>query len=294
MSRSIGVILNRVASPAHARAAQPRLLRARLDAGAGQDPARSRRWRCPAGIWAWSRRPSIPDLAALPRPRLPSWSRRRLDLDRLQRLARRPACRCSGPTRGRCRPSASASRSRATARSPSPTRPCWTAGGARAPSCCRSRRWPTRRRTPAADAVYLPGGYPELHAGTLAGNSRFLAGPARRRRARRLRLRRVRRLHGARPGAGRSRRHEPRHGRAAARGDQLRRAAAASRLPADRAARAPARSAGRAPLSRPRVPLCARGRAQRRRRCSAPAARAASTRPAGLPQRPRRRARSCT
>jgi cobyrinic acid a,c-diamide synthase len=29
---------------------------------------------------------------------------------------------------------------------------------------------------PAADAVYLPGGYPELHAGKLAGNGRFLAG----------------------------------------------------------------------------------------------------------------------
>ena len=29
---------------------------------------------------------------------------------------------------------------------------------------------------PAADAIYLPGGYPELHAGRLAGNSRFLDG----------------------------------------------------------------------------------------------------------------------
>ncbi|WP_193370238.1 cobyrinate a,c-diamide synthase [Pelagibius marinus] len=29
---------------------------------------------------------------------------------------------------------------------------------------------------PAADAVYLPGGYPELHAARLAGNGRFLAG----------------------------------------------------------------------------------------------------------------------
>lgn len=28
----------------------------------------------------------------------------------------------------------------------------------------------------AVDAVYLPGGYPELHAGALAGNSKFLAG----------------------------------------------------------------------------------------------------------------------
>lgn len=29
---------------------------------------------------------------------------------------------------------------------------------------------------PAADAIYLPGGYPELHAGVLAGAGRFLAG----------------------------------------------------------------------------------------------------------------------
>jgi cobyrinic acid a,c-diamide synthase len=29
---------------------------------------------------------------------------------------------------------------------------------------------------PAADALFLPGGYPELHAGRLAGNRRFLAG----------------------------------------------------------------------------------------------------------------------
>jgi cobyrinic acid a,c-diamide synthase len=29
---------------------------------------------------------------------------------------------------------------------------------------------------PEADAIYLPGGYPELHAGRLAGNTRFLAG----------------------------------------------------------------------------------------------------------------------
>src|SRR5215831_14663870 len=29
---------------------------------------------------------------------------------------------------------------------------------------------------PVADALYLPGGYPELHASRLAGNSRWLAG----------------------------------------------------------------------------------------------------------------------
>ena len=52
---------------------------------------------------------------------------------------------------------------------------------------------------PAADAVYLPGGYPELHAGRLAANAGFLAGLPRGRGAQRLRLWRVRRLHGARP-----------------------------------------------------------------------------------------------
>ena len=29
---------------------------------------------------------------------------------------------------------------------------------------------------PLAEAVYLPGGYPELHAGRLAANATFLAG----------------------------------------------------------------------------------------------------------------------
>ena len=48
-------------------------------------------------------------------------------------------------------------------------------GGTRARKSCPSRRWPMKRRR-SADAVWLPGGYPELHAGRLAANSNFLAG----------------------------------------------------------------------------------------------------------------------
>ena len=39
-----------------------------------------------------------------------------------------------------------------------------------------SRRWPMRRPRRRCDAVYLPGGYPELHAGRLATGERFLDG----------------------------------------------------------------------------------------------------------------------
>ena len=51
---------------------------------------------------------------------------------------------------------------------------------------------------PGADAVYLPGGYPELHAGRIAGRPAVPRGPSRVRGARGTGLRRVRRLHGAR------------------------------------------------------------------------------------------------
>ena len=62
---------------------------------------------------------------------------------------------------------------------------------------------------PSCDACWLPGGYPELHAGRLAAAERLprRARPLRRRPAG---ARRVRRLHGARPRArGRRRRDAP-------------------------------------------------------------------------------------
>jgi cobyrinic acid a,c-diamide synthase len=39
-----------------------------------------------------------------------------------------------------------------------------------------SRRSPTKRRRSDADAIYLPGGYPELHAGKLSEAQTFLSG----------------------------------------------------------------------------------------------------------------------
>ena len=83
-----------------------------------------------------------------------------------------------------------------------------------------------------ADAIYLPGGYPELHAERLVACGAFpgrAAGPRRRACAD---LRRVRRLHGAGRGTGRRKRNRPPHDRAAAAGYQLCAPGAASRLPA--------------------------------------------------------------
>ena len=70
---------------------------------------------------------------------------------------------------------------------------------------------------PDADAVYLPGGYPELHAGRIAECGALSRRAAGRGGARRGRVRRMRRLHGAGPGPHRRRRPTPRHGRACCR-----------------------------------------------------------------------------
>ncbi len=116
-----------------------------------------------------------------------------------------------------------------------------------------------------ADAVFLPGGYPELHAGGLAGNSKFpqwvIGGCGTRRGD----LRRMRRLHGPRRGAGRRAGPAPPHGRPAAGRHQLRQTQAASRLPdRRRPGGGPARRGGRA-VQGPRVPLLHRGQRGRRR-----------------------------
>ena len=79
-------------------------------------------------------------------------------------------------TSRRCRRRGSASRWRATPPSRSSTRIFSTAGARRAPRSPSSPRWPTRRPTRDADCCWLPGGYPELHADTLAAARRFQAG----------------------------------------------------------------------------------------------------------------------
>ena len=111
---------------------------------------------------------------------------------------------------------------------------------------------------PDADAVYLPGGYPELHAGRIAGAACFLDGLRSAGGARRRRLRRVRGLHGAGPGPHRRRRPAPRHGRAPAVGDQLSRAQSFSRLSPRSSGRAWPTRRGGGRLSRPRIPLLPR------------------------------------
>ena len=97
----IGVILNRVASPAR-RAFEPRLLRARLDARARHHTA-----RCVAG----PAQPASGPGSGSEHPDLPAFIEAaanlvegRVDLDRLQRLARAPAFRSWGLIRGPGRP----------------------------------------------------------------------------------------------------------------------------------------------------------------------------------------------
>ena len=124
---------------------------------------------------------------------------------------------------------------------------------------------------PGADAVYLPGGYPELHAGRLAANRRFLAGL----RAAAARGAFVYGECGGYMALGRT--LIDRAGERACNGgpatvdDQLRRAAAPARLSAPEGARGEPARRGRRDLSRPRVPLREPGRRPgRERRAAAP------------------------
>ena len=48
-----------------------------------------------------------------------------------------------------------------------------TDGAGRAPNSLRSRPWPTSRRRSDCDVCWLPGGYPELHAGHPGGGRPF-------------------------------------------------------------------------------------------------------------------------
>ena len=67
----------------------------------------------------------------------------------------------------------SGSRSPATRRFPSSTLIFCTAGARRGPKSSPSRPSPTSRRRIDCDLAWLPGGYPELHAGRLAAAARF-------------------------------------------------------------------------------------------------------------------------
>ena len=87
-----------------------------------------------------------------------------------------------------------------------------------------------------ADAVYLPGGYPELHGGRLAAAEPVQGWTAPGGHTRRGGLWRMRRLHGDGRIAGGCRWPAPRHGWSLAGGHQLRRAPAPSGIPSGRLA----------------------------------------------------------
>ena len=70
----------------------------------------------------------------------------------------------------------SASRSPPTQPSPSCIRMCWAAGAAPAPRSSTFSPLADEPPPEDCDACWLPGGYPELHAGTLANAGRFKAG----------------------------------------------------------------------------------------------------------------------
>ena len=175
-----GVILNRVASPRHLALIAPAFERVgiKLFGALGQ--------RCAVRV---ARAPSRPGAGGRDRRHRP-----RLDAladaieSRGRSRGRSGAARGTGEARRRggathCGRPASASRSRGIGRSPSCIRICSIAGGRPARRSCRSRRWPTKRRTAGADAVWLPGGYPELHAGALAAARALPRRPARARGA---------------------------------------------------------------------------------------------------------------
>ena len=52
----------------------------------------------------------------------------------------------------------------------------WTAGARQGPRSCRFRRWPIEAPDPTADVCWLPGGYPELHAGRSPPPTNFRTG----------------------------------------------------------------------------------------------------------------------
>src|SRR5579883_1161182 len=125
---------------------------------------------CPNAISAWCKRPSIPISSAFSIAP-PSWSARHSMSLRSSRWRVRAAWARS-PARRRSRRWASASPSRAISPSPSPIRRPSTAGAELLFFSPLADEAPDG----TADAVILPGGYPELHAGALAGRQGFFRG----------------------------------------------------------------------------------------------------------------------
>ena len=200
-----GVIFNRVASERHAaelrRACDDRLP---SPCSAACRPIRGS--SCPSGIWGWCRRTRLPELERFLEGAADAGRRARSTSTRLRRLARPFGLGLFGPPARPLRPLgqriAIAADPAFAFAYPAIVEGWRLAGAEVTPFSPLADEAPE----PEADAVYLPGGYPELHAGALAGQCGLPRWPARERRTRRLRLRRMRRLHGAGRDADRPRR----------------------------------------------------------------------------------------
>jgi cobyrinic acid a,c-diamide synthase len=170
----IGVILNRVASPTHADLLSRACFEHVSTPVLGLIP-RDAALSLPSRHLGLVQAAEHPDLAAFLESAA-DLAERHVELDRLQRLARAPSVSLLGPD---TRPwpvlgqHVAVAQDRAFAFAYAAVLEGWRRQGAEVSLFSPLADEPPDAR---ADAIFLPGGYPELHAGALAAASRFLGG----------------------------------------------------------------------------------------------------------------------
>lgn len=170
----LGVILNRIASPAHLELLSRACFEHVSTPVIGSIP-RDATLSLPSRHLGLVQAAEHPDLASF-LDAAADLVEARLDLDRIQRLARPPSVSLLGPD---TRPlpalgqRIAVAHDRAFAFTYAAVLEGWRRQGAELLPFS-----PLADEAPdvSADSVYLPGGYPELHPAALAGNDRFLAG----------------------------------------------------------------------------------------------------------------------
>jgi cobyrinic acid a,c-diamide synthase len=170
----VGVILNRVASPAHADVLTRACFEQVSTPVLGTVP-RDAALALPSRHLGLVQASEHPDLGAF-LTSAAGVAESRLELDRVQRLARPTSVSLLGPDTRPLPPlgqRTAVARDQAFAFAYAAVLEGWRREGVEVlPFSPLADEGPD----PSADAVYLPGGYPELHPGTLAGNAGFQAG----------------------------------------------------------------------------------------------------------------------
>jgi cobyrinic acid a,c-diamide synthase len=170
----VGVILNRVASPAHAELLSRACFEHVSTPVLGTIP-RDATLALPSrhlGLVQASEHPDLGTFLAAAAGLAESG----LELDRIQRLAHPPSVSLLGPDTRPLPPLGqriAVARDQAFAFAYAAVLDGWRRQGAEVLPFAPLADQPP---DPSADAVYLPGGYPELHAGRLSGNVSFQAG----------------------------------------------------------------------------------------------------------------------